>query len=39
MAFPFGGGKFWLPSPSAPWTKSVTPSFGSFCKRDVDYHN
>jgi hypothetical protein len=28
-----------LPSPSAPWTKSVTPSFGSFCKRGVDYHN
>jgi len=23
MGFLFGGGKFWLPSPSAPWTESL----------------
>jgi len=39
MGFPFGGGKFWLPSPSAPWTKSAMRSFVPFCKHNMDYHN
>ena len=39
MGFPFGGGKFWLPSPSAPWTKSAMRSFVPFYKIDIDYLN
>lgn len=31
IAFPFGGGKFWFPSPSEPCTKSAIRSLAPFC--------
>lgn len=39
IGFPFGGGKFWLPSPSAPWTKSAMRSFVPFLKTNKQCDN
>ena len=36
IGFPFGGGKFWFPSPSEPWTKPAMRSFVLFCKMNKE---
>ena len=36
IGFPFGGGKFWLPSPSEPWMKPAMRSFVPFCKMNKE---